>query len=158
MSNDQDDFAEAVRASLPEQRTRVSYAAVVRIQHSDDLTVDVELTDAGAPFRSLSRIPFRSGLPASRVRLEDGDRVRVAFEGGNGDGAFAFAPDMDPNASKAVARVGDSVDCGWWIVVPFGVGAYALQRLPDPPAGSSLPPPAVNITGVITSGSDRVKL
>jgi hypothetical protein len=153
--SDRDEFREAVEAVLPPLVYRETHGALVLFQHADDGTIDVVCDDPR--IGDLTRVPFRAGLPGALVELRDGDRVRVAFEEGDPERFYAMAPDQDATATQAVARVGDAVDCGWWVIVPFGPG-YMLSRVPDPPPGLPGPPGSAHITGVNIEGSARLKL
>lgn len=125
----------------------LSYEATVVVQNNDG-TLDVRLING--PIVDLPRVPFVSGSVGGRYVIANGDVVRVAFLGGREDGAFAFAIAGDGAASKAVARVGDSVDGTWLLLVATSPGVYVLQAVPANTPG------AIHVTGVIDSGSSEV--
>jgi len=142
---DRDDAAAAVRGLLPQAVYSQSVAGRVVAQHDDDDTLDLELDDPRLP--ALTRIPFRPGLPGVRVLFPSpGAVVRVSFENGSPAGAFAWGPDQHKPAHRGLARVGDTISCGFYKVT----GAGDLVKTSDGAPG------AIEIKGFITGGSEEV--
>ena len=150
--DDRSETAEAIRKMLPSFTHRGSFGATVVQQRADD-TLDLQVDDDELP--DLTRVPLRSGIAGARMQPKPGDRVRVAFEGASPAGAYAFASDMlaeDDADLKRVARVGDAVDLGFWVIVPFGPSGFRLE------AATESTPGAHRLRGTITEGSPRLSI
>lgn len=143
-----------------------TYSAKVDRQNGDG-TLDVIVNQAFA----VSSVQWLSGIPAN-VTILPGDTVTLGWLGGNPQRPYA-ALVAQTSDSRPVARVGDTVDCGW-LVVPAqgtGVGTVALPPIlyfpPGPTAQAQAAlvavaplyvPTPINLQGTITSGSERVRL
>jgi hypothetical protein len=94
---------------------RASYAATVVSQDTDGL-LDLVPDDPrlGDTNRSLLSVSLRVGLPGCKVTVPvDGTcRVRVLFDGAAPTGIYAAPLDQDPDATLALALVGDTVTLG----------------------------------------------
>lgn len=117
--SERDDWREAVRGAEPGRIYLGRFAARVLAQNADGT---LELVADDTRIGGLSRIPLRYGLPGCSALVPAGERVRVAFEGG--DPALAYASEWDAGqvtrlrfdgtteyAGAAVSRVGDAVRC-----------------------------------------------
>jgi hypothetical protein len=103
-------------------------------------------------------VPIRYGIPGVVAKVAAGGRVLVGFE--NGDPSRPVAELWD-NASlvelsfaggtHAVAREGDSVDLGTFVVT----GSASLTW--TPPDGGVPQTGKVSATGTIKSGAEKVK-
>ena len=129
----------------------LTYAAEVVTQNADG-TLDLKLVDG--PIIDMPRVPFVAGLAGGRFLVAAGDVLRVAFLGGRPDGAVAYALAGDETATAAVARKGDSVNCGTLAAALVG---GAVQLTYTPPGGvPGAPAAAVSLQGVISSGSEEI--
>ena len=123
-------LAGAVRGVIgPSVETSRLYPGKVIAQSSAG--VDVML-DQPAPVKGLSGVPLRHGLPGCEVKVPQGARVRVGFDGGSRTKPFAALwDDAGPvteikiaGSSSPVARSGDLADAGFLIVSSGLVVAY----------------------------------
>lgn len=148
-------LAKAVARNQPNPRYREAHPASVLAVSDDGATADVLCDDPA--IGPLVAVPLNAPLPGARVVPDVGMRVRVHFDGGS-PRKFHLGPnwDADPEAEAGVARVGDSIDCGTLAVVMVGTDAKLVYT---PPGGTpSAPGDSVQLVGVVSSGSDMVKL
>lgn len=102
-------------------------------------------------------VPFRCGIPGASVTIPDRSRLRVAFENGSPDGAYCYALDQDSNASRKVARVGDSGTGGSFTALGVAPGS-PIQFIYTPPGGVPTTGSTVTIGIEIQTGSDEVSI
>lgn len=105
-----------------------AHGATVRVQH-DDGTVDLECDSAA--IGNVTDVPLRIGISHARVIVDEGTRVRLAFEGGDPEKPYAFGADMNPDAERGVARLDDVVDGGELMIVTstlMGPTAFSIQQ------------------------------
>ena len=125
-----------------------SYVCKTVVQHADKT---LDLTSATPILgNDLRNIPFKLGIPGTVVVVPDGSLVRLSFENGLPDGAFAGDIDMDPNASKPFALQDDNVDVGTLsatVTVPSGGGTNIPVSLVY---NGGAPNASVNLMGKIT--------
>lgn len=143
-----------------------TYSARVNSQNSDgtlDLIVDGRF--------AVNPVPLLSGIPA-KITILPGDQVTMGWLGG--DPRAPYAMGTQQTGSAAAARVGDSCDCGTLIVPTTLVGvigpvAFQIQYVPPGPthdadvaikllAMAVFAPVAINLSGLITTGQNRVLL
>ena len=153
-------FAVLVRTLTAHHDYGALYAATVKNQSADLLTVGVVFDDAR--FAPADGIPLRLGLPGVKVKVEQGARVLIGFE--NQDPAKARATlwdtphllelRVDPSTatvfnggSANVGRVGDSV-------APTSAFATWLGSVAT---ATSVPLPPGAGFGTISSGTAKVK-
>jgi len=115
-----------------------SYVCKSVVQHSDDRTLDLTGVDTTLG-DDLRRIPFKLGIPGTRVEIPDGSLVRVSFENGLPNGAFAGDIDMDTTPTHRFALVDDDVDIGYLTATAPPGGGPVTLAISDIPA----PPPAL---------------
>jgi hypothetical protein len=144
---------EAGETLAPAVYREIGAAEVVK-QHPDGT---LDLVPDGTVLPGMHRVAYRVGMPGARYEIDDGERVRLAFEGGSPTApvALLFEPDED-GATKAVARFGDPVAIGQLSVSMVG-GDPKLTWTPalGAPVG---PADSVTIDGFIGGGSDEVFL
>lgn len=149
-----------VRGSL--ELYQSSYGATVRAQAPDGSLVlvpdDPRLGDTDRPLRG---VQLRCGIPGARIvyQAPAGERVRVAFEGADPRGVYAFAHDQaDAGATvRGVARVGDHVDGGTLTgLADVVTGIVAFTYTSGNPGASTVVAPSISISGIVTSGSPEV--
>ncbi len=148
------------------------YPATVKKQSANG-TLHVKPDDERIP--GLVDVPIRTGIPGAEIKVENGARVLLAFEGGRPDKPIADLWESGsieelkivPNGLP-VARQGDMVACGG-----MNVGVMFTQVLPPPPATSPVPmmtstvysmtfapvpgAPGTPLYGQITTGNQKVK-
>jgi hypothetical protein len=146
--------------SIVEQLTRdriflAQHSATVEMQHADD-TLDVTPDDYALRAQGLSNVPIRHGIPGVRVRVKQGSRCLIGFEGGNPRAPYAALWDASTvdqlifnGGTAGAARVGDMVQV-YWPATADVVGGV-LNGAPFA-ATLILASPAA---GIITSGSPR---
>lgn len=147
---DRIELADVAAGLGPDSRYARTYGATALSPASGGmLEVLVDDTAVG----TLRRVPIRTGLLGARGVVAAGERVRVSFEGAEPDGAFVatFDEPAAAVANKAIARVGDTIDCGWFTVAP-GLAPGSFVLAPAAPGAGD----ATHITGTITSGSAEV--
>ena len=152
-------FRDAVKATDPLELYKRSHGAEVVTQNDDDT---VELACDTKEIGHVPSVPLRVGIPTARVLVEEGTRVRLAFENGNPEAPYAYGIAADAEADKGVARESDLVDMGKLSIVS-SVGDTLLWYHPDfpePPHTSPVTIAAVPIPieGRIKSGSAKVRL
>jgi len=123
-------FAELIGRHSKTSPYAVTYTARV-IEQREDGTLDLHLV--GGPILDLTAVPFEVGVEGARVVIRPGSFVRVGFEGGWPDGAYAFGRWYEPNAQRGVARKGDHVATGTLTLT----GAGALSVSYTPPGGKA---------------------
>lgn len=138
-----------------------SVAANAPIQDSDG-TFQVQPDDANYPattgVTACLGIPGATCKATGRVLLSyaDADPGNVCITSW---GASTLTELKIANGSQGVARVGDTVDCGYLAITPGVSGVSAVAWLP--PGTLPLPTPPVLViplTGRISSGSSIVKV
>lgn len=141
-----EDFAEAVRAMLPELPYLGSYDAKVLSQEPDGtLTVRCEDDRIG----ELAAVPYRVSTPGTAVTLTPGTFVRIHFVSGAPRSYYATGVDQDrENGTASAARDGDDVDCGW---IAYNPVTSSLT------IATAFTPGAIPILGTITSGYSGVR-
>ncbi len=136
------------RRRVPLDPYRASYVGTVVARH-DDLTLDIKANDdrLGDDLRD---IPFKLGIPGTKVEVPEGSIVRVRFQDASPTGAYACDIDMDAAASKALALVDDAIAGGSFSALGVAPG-LPIQFIYTPqggvPQGAS---PTVTIAGKIT--------
>lgn len=146
------------------------YSAKVVKQNSDG---SVDVIAAGR--FGLSQVPLLVGIPVAKVTMLEGDLVNVGFYDGDPRKPYALCTAQGEGA-KAVARVGDTADCGTLIIgtlstpaAPGSPVSIGFQYVPPGPTHDQLVPLAMTalaafapqslaLKALITSGQDRVKL
>lgn len=133
------------------------YAATVQRQAADD-TLDLLPDDERLRGTGLSGVPIRHGLPGARVRVADGARVLLGFEGGDPRKPYASLWSASTivsislgEAPAAAARQGDAVE----VLIPPAVFTGTINGLPATGVVSWALPKAV---GIITAGSAKVSI
>ena len=133
-----------------------TYAGTVQAQDANDGSVEVvpddpRLGDASRPLRG---VPLQCGIPGARITYTTpaGERVRLAFEGGDPRGVFALpAHDQDTSTpTKQVARRGD-----------FATGLFALLLSPGAQTLTLVAngtPGSITLDSRIVTGSPEVKI
>jgi hypothetical protein len=104
----------------------------------------------------LTKIALYCGVPGSKVKVNGGEEVQVGYFAGDPQKPFAVSMAQNTAATKQVARNGDSVK----VTITTAIVA-TLAPFFNSPAGPcvGLPVvPSVDVTGTITSGSDRLKV
>lgn len=121
-----------------------TYVASVKSQNTD-LTLNLASSDPTLG-NDLRDVPFKLGIPGTKVTVPAGSIVRVSFENGQPTGIFAHDIDMDASATKAIALEGGGVVLG-----TLTVGGAAGAVLTFTPTGGSPsgPSPTVTLSGVI---------
>lgn len=149
------------------------YPARVVVQHAD-LTVDLMPDDDVLRGFGLAKIPIRYGVPGWRVKVKEGSRCRIVFDGA--DASRPHAVDFDEadveelifnNGTRLVATTGDSVGSGElyvqttgptspsvpWYRAPEGDWTIVANGPIPPTPGTSGTP----VDGLITSGVAKLK-
>lgn len=143
------------------------YPGTVRSQNASTLSVDVQPDDPGELGQSgFSDVQLALGLPGFKVKLPAGVKLRQWWDAWDPSRPFAGLFDQGcpvtevafDGGTKSAAGVGDSVDCGEISgVAPGGGGPVTFTY--QPPDGS---PPIVStsirISGVINSGTTKLKI
>lgn len=150
---------EAIVARLTADRVYLAkHPCVVELQHDDD-TLDLTPDNTALRGRGISNVPIRHGLPGVRVKVKQGSRCLLGFEGGDPDKPYASLWDsasveqiLFNGGTAGIARVGDIVQCYW----PTAINVLSgnLAGLPFA-ATLMITSPAV---GIITTGSARVNV
>ena len=146
----------AIVKQLTRDRVFLSqHSATVEMQHDDD-TLDLTPDDFALRSQGLSSVPIRHGIPGVRVRVRQGSRCLLGFEGGNPQAPYAALWDASSvdqilfnGGTAGAARVGDMVQVYWPATVDVVAGT--LNGAPFA-ASLILASPAA---GIITSGSPR---
>ncbi len=149
------DFEAAVRTVLPEIPFLESYEATVVEQRPTGL---LEVLCDDARIGPLDNVVLLAGGPRMTLRAKHGQRVRVLFASGSPLRYYAVGFEQDAAATKGIARVGDSVDCGTLTgVAPPGGGPVTF--IVTPPGGApGMGATVAEIGGLITTGSPDQKL
>jgi hypothetical protein len=127
------------------------YSARVDRDNGDG-TIDVI---ADARF-GVTKVPLLCGVPHSKVKVDGGDAVALAFFGGDPQKPFALLMGQDETATKQVARKTDGVtssmpdDSVFWTWL--SAAGTALNGI-----GVTAPVPT-SLGGHISGGSDRLKV
>lgn len=158
-------FSDVMRAIVQRHAPDVDalklMSGVIVCQHADD-TVDIKLDLTNLYGRDLVNVPIVS-IPGLRIRVLKGARCRVFWE--NGDRTQPRAGLLDhrgldsiefDNGTAAVARVGDTVDCGT-LYLTIGGGGAVTAIAHSPPGGPVLVGVPVSLSGAITSGAAKVR-
>ena len=153
-SADRDDFEAAVRTVLPEIPYLPSFAATVVSQRASGM---LEVLCDDARIGPLDNVVLLAGGPRMTLRAKQGQRVRILFASGDPKLYYAVGFEQDSAATKGIARVGDSVDCGTFGgIAPPGGGPVIFSYMgPDGEASSG---ELIDIGGLITTGSPDQKL
>lgn len=142
------------------------YPGTVKAQDASSLLVDVLPDDAkelgGAGF---SGIRLALGLPGFKVKVPAGARLRLWWDAWDPSRPFAGLFDEGgpvtevsfDGGTKGVARVDDTVDCGKLRYVPGSPGALFYTPPGGVEAVVSAVPPGTSISGIVTSGSAKLK-
>lgn len=127
---------------------RATYAAEVKAQR-DDGTLDVVCDDARVG--ALIALPFKLGIPGATATIPEGARIRVRFESASPSGAYACDLDLDDEADRAFALVGDACDAGTLAVAGAGVTLTYT-----PPGGTpGTPGTTVDLSAIISGPGHR---
>jgi hypothetical protein len=157
------DLEEQVRAGIPPLPYREHHAATVRRQNADG-TLDLEADDAA--IGGLPSVPYAPGIVGCRLVIAEGERVRLAFEGGDESKPYASA--WDPiTGGEGVARLNDTVRIGTLVLAPAGPtpgGPIVSIAVTYSPIGSPVQtaviavgtPMTITLSGVISSASEEV--
>jgi hypothetical protein len=139
---------------LPELPYMGVYEAMVLAQLPDG-TLEVRCDDPA--IGELSRVPFRPGIPGSKVVIDPTDRVRIRFASASPSSYFAESLDQYSTSTAPVARKGDAVICGTLTVT--GAPGATLIYLPADGGPQQGPLPTIQLSGaVIRSGYERILL
>lgn len=110
-------------------------------------------------------VKAKVGIGGATIELREGDRVVLAFSGGNPDKPFCFLADQALGSStlERVARETDSVDIGIWNAVLGTSGNISGVSIIPPGGGAPvvlpiLPTPGVALAAEISNGTDRVSV
>jgi len=123
-----------------------SYVATVVSQNAD-MTLNLRAADPVLG-QDLRNVPFKLGIPGTKVVVPAGAIVRVAFESGLPTGIYAGDIDLDAAATKAFALKDDTVASG-----------SLTASVTDPVSGvlavnfiykGGAPATSINISGTIT--------
>lgn len=151
--SDRGDIEEGIRAMLPELPYGHGYAAIIT-DVRDGGRVQVRADDPR--IGDVDGVQVLSGLPETRITPLPGQEVRLFFSAADPRLPYAVAWGQDEAATKSVARVGDSADCG---TLTGTVGGVPVQFTYTPPGGApGAAAPSVGLSAVITSGHPRIKL
>lgn len=154
-SSEAADFEAAVRTVLPEIPFLESYEATVVEQRASGM---LEVLCDDARIGPLDNVVLLAGGPRMTLRAKQGQRVRVLFASGSPLRYYAVGFEQDSAATKGIARVGDSVDCGT-ITGTAPPGGGPVMFVVTPPGGAAGAAASVaEIAGIITSGSPDQKL
>lgn len=134
------------------------YPAEVRAQNEDKT---LELRPGSTKLPGFSRVAIRHGLPGVTVTVKQGARVLLGFEGGNPEKPYAAlwtADSLDTLTVEAETKV--TVRAPEVIFADTDSSARRVARegdvvkftIPMPP-----PTPALEVYGLITGGSSKVK-
>lgn len=135
------------------------------IADNGDGTVDVlayrSPSEGKAPAFNVSRVQLFCGVPNSKVAMQPGEEVTLAFFGGDPQKPFAMSMKQSATATKEVARKGDKVHISaaqltalaLTFVSPAGPCVYTPGGTPPP-----TPPGAPGLDAVISEGSARLKV
>ncbi len=96
-------------------------------------------------------MPLLCGVPGAKVTVNAGELVTVGFFAGDPQKPFAMAMAQNTSATKSVARNGDTCK----VTIP--AGSFLISCSGSPAVGVSNVNP-IDVTGTITSGSDRLKV
>jgi hypothetical protein len=155
--SEREDFAAALAAVAAADPFGQIYWATVILQHADG-TLDLRLEGTTLEPRN---VRLDVGIPGCRVIVDPGSEVKLAFAGGDPDGAFAFGIPLDAAASRGLVAVGDLGDGGFFTAVGVAPGAPIIFTY-VPPGGlapTGLPAGAiVNIVTKATNGSAGVMI
>lgn len=143
-----------------------TYSAKVERQNSDgslDLIVDGRF--------GLSQVPWLVGLPA-KVTALPGDLVNVAWYKADPRAPYCYSTGQ-VSSGQSIARVGDSLTAGTLVIPTTLAGVtgpvpFQITYIPPGPdleaqvaaamlAMTPFAPVRVDLTGLITSGQDRIK-
>lgn len=134
------------------------HPAVVELQHADD-TLDLTPDNAKLRGRGISNVPIRHGLPGVRVKVKQGSRCLLGYEGGDPDKPYASLWDaasveqiLFNGGTAGIARIGDIVQCYWPAMIDVLSGNLAGAPFA---ATLMITSPAV---GIIQTGSARVNV
>lgn len=112
-------------------------------------------SDGKAPGFGVHQVPLFCGVPGSKVKMNPGEQVTLGFFGGDPQKPFCVAMAQDTTATKAVARKGDSVKV---TIDALGMITLGGQLSAPPGGGPCVGSGTFDITGTITSGSERLKV
>jgi hypothetical protein len=129
-----------------ERRYDALYDAKVDRDNGDG-TIDVIATGRFG----VKKVKLLIGVPHAKAKLDGGELVTLGFFGGDPQKPYALAVAQDTSATKQVARKGDSVKV---TITPDDIVSLGLANGGGSVAASS----SVDVTGEITSGSDRLKV
>ncbi|MEP7123143.1 MAG: hypothetical protein ABJE95_19600 [Byssovorax sp.] len=154
--SERDDFAAALASVAKADPFAVVYRATVVVQHADG-SVDLRLDGTSLQPRN---VRLDVGIPGCRVIVDPGALVRLAFEGGTPDGAYAFGIPLDVGASRGLVAVGDLGTAGSFAAVGVALGAPIVFTYFPPGDLPSTGPPGTVVTLVTkaTNGSAKVMI
>ena len=145
------DLRALVRGAIPELPYFKPYKATVVSQNSNTGQLQVLCDDPNVGV--LDNVVLLAGGPGHWCNATRGQRVSILFASADPRLYFAVGFEMDKAATKGIARVSDSVSCGYLSgTAPSGGGAVQFSLSSSPSMT------AVQIAGTITSGSNDQKL
>ncbi len=101
------EFRSAVRRQVPELPFLPPREGTV-VKQNGDGTLQVKTVDMG----TLDRVPLLVGLPATKVTMNGGERVRLWFADGSPALYFASEIEQDDDARVGIARNGHAINAG----------------------------------------------
>lgn len=147
---DSDDYEGAIRSVLPELPYARSYAATITNVRRDG-RVEVRADDPAVG--ASDGVVMLVGAPSMAVTPVVGQRVRLFFSAADPRLSYAMGWEQDPAATRSVARVGDTIDCGYvTVTAPPGGGLCTVASVAEGAPG------AYHVAGTVTTGHPRVKL
>lgn len=151
LRTDSEDMERMVRTWLPELPYAQQYAATITaVRPSARVEVRADTSSVG----ELDGAEMLVGCPEMAVTPTAGQRARLCFSAARPDLPYMVGFEQDAGANKGVARVGDTVDCGYYTAVaPPGGGPCTVTS-----GGGPGVPGSFKVTGTITSGHPRVML
>jgi hypothetical protein len=150
--SDLDDFKGALVACATANPFALIYPATVILQHADG-TLDLRLAGSKLEPR---KVRLDVGIPGCRVVVDPGVEVKLAFAGGQPDGAYAFGIPLDPAASRGLVAVGDLGAGGSF--TGTAAGAPVLFTYSPPGGVAGTPGATVTIITKATNGSPEVMI
>ncbi len=104
----------------------------------------------------VTKVKLFCGVPGSKVKVNPGEMVTLGFFGGDPQKPYCVAMAQSSTATKEVARNGDSVKV---TINSANISSLAPFIISTPGGGPcSGIPGSVDVTGTITSGSERLKV
>jgi hypothetical protein len=150
--SERDDFAAALAANAKANPYALIYPATVILQHADG-TLDLRLIGTTLEPR---RVRLDVGIVGCRVIVDPNTEVKLAFAGGEPDGAYAFGIPLDAAASRGLVAVGDLGAGGSFTGTAAGAPVTFVYTPPGGVAAAS--GATVTIVTKATNGSPKVMI